>query len=94
MKSLEINLSRYGHNLGSRMLGKKVFSDIKHDFLLTEELVLDFSNVDRITLSFGTELIDSISSFGISIKVKNCNSSVGKLLAFCLNNIKCREELV
>lgn len=94
MKRAEIFLSKYGRNLGSRMFAKEVFSDIKNDLIVANEVYLNFSNVDRITLSFGTELIDSIAGVGVEVYAGHYNSATEKMVKFCLNNVRAKEILV
>lgn len=58
--SLHIQLSKYGQNLGSRMLGKQVLDDIGGQIGAYSKIVLDFKAVRFMSLSFATELIDAL----------------------------------
>ena len=58
--SIHIQLSKYGQNLGSRMLGKQVLDDIGGQISAYSKIILDFEGVRFMSLSFATELIDAL----------------------------------
>jgi anti-anti-sigma regulatory factor len=57
---ITIQLSKYSQNLGSRMLGKQVLDDISGQIGGSSKVILDFKAVRFMSLSFATELIDTL----------------------------------
>ena len=94
MNVVQIDLAQFGKNLGSRNLGESVFNEFKNELIVAEKVIVDFENVDKMTLSFGTELFDSIYSLGKSIETVNANNFISRIIKFCLSNQKAKQELV
>jgi hypothetical protein len=86
---MNIKLSQFGCSLSSRLKGREVFASIKSDIIPVEKIVLDFKEIEIMTLSFGTELFDSLSqNFTGEIEVVNTNDFINNIVSFCRNNIK------
>lgn len=85
-----LKLENHGTILSSRLLGREIFSMIADDLKDCNSIILDFENVKIITLSFGTELIDSINKENpfTEIIILNENKFVNNILNFCLKNSK------
>lgn len=56
-----IQFKNYGLNLGSRLLGRKVISDNFLELKKCQNVHLDFQGVKFMSISFATEIIDSIN---------------------------------
>ena len=83
---VEIKLSEYGLNLGSRILGKKVIEDFESVIPSCETVILDFSNVKFMALSFATELIHYLQSIDKQIVYTNATGLIEKQLIFSLSS--------
>lgn len=91
MKSaIQFNLSKYGQNLGTRLLGRRVFNDINDQLYLNSNVILDFNDVRFMSLSFATELIDSLQLILAeeSISIINANSFIDTQINFVLRTNK------
>lgn len=92
---IKVKLSKYGQNLGSRLLGRQVFSDINDQLVANSTVILDFEDVRFTSLSFITELIDSLQLLlkeeGLSII--GTNSFIQSQVNFVLKVNKKRVEL-
>ena len=94
--SLHIQLSKYGQNLGSRMLGKQVLDDISEQIGTYSKIVLDFQAVRFMSLSFATELIDTLQHHfkEEDIVFTEANSFVKTQINFVLKTNKQAKDLV
>lgn len=86
---MNVKLSSFGSSLNSRLKGREVFSILKSDIKIADSIILDFEGISFITLSFGTELFDSLNLIGKDdVKVINANKNVEGLIKFCRGNLK------
>lgn len=86
---MNVSLSSFGSSLSSRLKGREVFNEIKSNLLLTNLIVLDFEGINLMTLSFGTELFDSINHhINGDVEVVNANESIVDIINFCRGNLK------
>ncbi|MGV8993138.1 MAG: hypothetical protein ACOH1O_03470 [Flavobacterium sp.] len=84
-----VNLSKFGPSLSSRLKGREIFSEIKSEMILSEKIILNFDKIEIMTLSFGTELFDSINQHSnCEIEIINSNNFVGGVIGFCRSNLK------
>ena len=84
-----VNLSNFGHSLSSRLKGREVFNEIKSEIVVTKKLVLDFDGIEIMTMSFGTELFDSINQYSnCEIEIINSNRFLDSVISFCKKNLK------
>lgn len=88
MKTLNIKLSNYGVNLGARPLGALIIAELMDDIVKSDKVVLDFTDVKQMTLSFGTEVFDSLFSINKNFETINENKFVKDVADFCKVNIK------
>jgi hypothetical protein len=86
---MNIILSNFDCSLSSRLKGREVFGLIKSDIIIAKKIVLDFENIEIMTMSFGTELFDSLNeSFQGEIEIINANDFIKGVINFCRNNVK------
>lgn len=84
-----INLSKFGNSLSSRLQSREIFNEFKSEIIASKKITLDFDNIDIMTLSFGTELFDSINQYSNSkIEIINSNEFVNNIIIFCRKNLK------
>jgi hypothetical protein len=81
-----IEVSKYGSFLGTRGLGAKVRSDIIKSCADSQQIIIDFSNVDALSHSFADECIGGLltelgaESFKERIRFKNMSEEIDALL--------------
>jgi hypothetical protein len=86
---MNIILSNFGCSLSSRLKGREVFGLIKSDIIIAKKIILDFENIEIMTMSFGTELFDSINEYSqAEIEIINANNFIKGVVNFCRNNVK------
>ena len=88
MEPLVIHLSSYGSHLGSRLLGRDIFAHFFDKINGAEFIVIDFMDVHQISLSFGTELFDSIYTLHKPFKTVNENDFTKSITDFCKDQIR------
>ena len=92
-----VNLRNYGFNLGSRIQGKKVFEEITKSMEAeggSEKIVIDFTGVRFLSLSFATELLDNLhhsNLFG-SIVIKEMAPMIKNQLRFVIREMSKNSE--
>lgn len=86
-------MSDYGNHLSNRLKCREIINSLKNELIVSKSVTIDFKGISLMTMSFGTELLDSISSVvdKDSINVLNTNGMVGSVVKFCLNNIKSKQ---
>ncbi|WP_417354722.1 STAS-like domain-containing protein [Flavobacterium sp.] len=86
---MNVKMLSFGSSLSSRLKGREVFNIIKPDVLASDLLVLDFEGINLMTLSFGTELFDSLNYNGKeNIEIINANQKIESIIKFCMTNLK------
>lgn len=87
---MHLKLSKYGKHLGNRLECREILSSLKNELIFSNMVIIDFSDVSLITMSFGTELFDTIYSIKNreEIKIINTSKLVEGVVAFCLKNKK------
>ncbi|WP_281227680.1 STAS-like domain-containing protein [Flavobacterium aquiphilum] len=84
-----VKFSNFGHSLSSRLKGREVFNEIKPEVLIAEKIILDFAEIEIMTMSFGTELFDSINQYSnCEIEIINSNKFLDGVISFCKKNLK------
>ncbi len=84
-----VKLSNFGHSLSSRLKSREVFNELKSEILVAEKIVLDFDEIQILTMSFGTELFDSINQISnCEIEIINSNKFLNNVIGFCRKNLK------
>lgn len=84
-----VKFSNFGHSLSSRLKCREVFNEIKHDVLVAQKIILDFEEIEIMTMSFGTELFDSINQYSnCEIEIINSNKFLDNIISFCRKNMK------
>lgn len=87
-----VNLGKYGFNLGSRIQGRKVFEEIAKSMEAeggSEKIVIDFTGVRFMSLSFATELLDNLkysNLFG-AILIKETSPMIKNQLRFVIREM-------
>jgi hypothetical protein len=94
MKSLIINLSDYDLYLNSRLLGREIINEHKSDIICAEKIIINFNNVKEITLSFTTEILDSLHTLNNNFEIINVDSKLSNLIRFCISNLKQKDNLI
>lgn len=91
-----LSLYHHGTFLSSRLMGRNIFSLIENEVKISKSITLDFMNVKNMTMSFGTELIDSIKKANayIEINIINASDFVRNIINFCLANSKQELEVI
>ncbi len=86
---MNVKLSAFGSSLSSRLKGREVFGSIKSEIINSKKIVLDFDKIEIMTMSFGTELFDSINEYSdCEIEIINSNHFLNGVIEFCRSNIK------
>lgn len=86
---MNIKLSNFGSSLSSRLQGREIFGSLKSEIIKAKKIVLDFGEIEIMTMSFGTELFDSINEFSdCEIEILNPNPFVNSVIVFCRGNLK------
>ena len=84
MKEVEISLEMFGNNLGTRLLGKKIFEDINPKIQPFELVILDFKGVKFISFSFASEVLDNLKKSNKKILFKNDTTHIRSQLEYAL----------
>lgn len=88
---MDVKLSNFGCSLSSRLKGREVFNSLKPEILLvSDKLILDFEGINGMTLSFCTELFDSINLHTKinDIQVINADDFLKNIINFSRNHLK------
>ena len=86
---MNIKLSNFGTSLSSRLKGREVFGAMKSEIIISKKIVLNFDEIEMMTMSFGTELFDSINEFSdCEIEIINSNQFLDNIIDFCRKNLK------
>lgn len=83
-----IKMSEFGSHLGSRLHARDIFDKIRIDVAMSSKVILDFSGIKQVTLSFCTEIFDSLSSMDKDFDTVNENEFVKNVTDFCKRNPK------
>ena len=86
-------MSNYGLHLSNRLKCREIMSSLKSELIISKSVTIDFSGVTMMTMSFGTELFDTIHSIfdKDQINILNTTGIVKSVTSFCLNNVKSKE---
>lgn len=85
---MEVLLSKYGESFISRLQGKDLLCILLPEINEKENLILNFERVNNISISFATELIDSLNSKCESIHIINANQYINTILDFAIANVR------
>lgn len=90
MASSIICFKNYGSGMASRLLSRQIFSENEERIKNSDSLILDFENINMITLSFATEFFDSLKRIGKNknLQVLNLSGLSKDVVHFAMNNTK------
>jgi hypothetical protein len=84
-----VKLSNFGSSLSSRLQAREVFRSIKSEVICSKEIILDFEKIQIMTMSFGTELFDSINeNSNCEVRIINSNEFLNSVIKFCRSKKK------
>jgi hypothetical protein len=86
---MTIKLSNFELSLSSRLQSRGIFNALKSEIIDSKKIILDFDEIEIMTMSFGTELFDSINEYSdCEIEIVNANQFVNNVIDFCRSNLK------
>ena len=88
MEAFIIKLNSHGSHLGSRLHARDILSSLKVDLSESESVVVDFEGVKQTTLSFCTEIFDTLYNTNKVVETINENTFTKSVTDFCKNNIQ------
>src|SRR5690625_5923517 len=98
LMAYSVNLGKYGFNLCSRIQGRKVFEEIAKSMEAeggSEKIVIDFSGVRFMSLSFATELLVNLkfSNLFVAILIKESSPMIKYQLRFVIREMNEKNKI-
>jgi hypothetical protein len=89
-----IVLLEYGQNLGSRLLGRSIIKELSTNLYNSDLIVLDFSNVRFMSVSFATEIFPSlVNDYQIKeIEIYNASDFIKRQIDFTIKSMTKNES--
>lgn len=90
MENIIINFSKYGSGLASRLQSRQIFLENECIIKKSDSLILDFENINMITLSFATEFFDNLKKINKDnqVQILNLKGLSKDIIYFAMNNTK------